>query len=153
MNRIKFLRRQNRLSQADLADFLNVKPNTISRYESGAREPDIDVLLKLADYFHVTTDYLLGKAVSAQPEQSPYTKDTRSGQPESPAGPRQLTNGSKALHELDDGNVSNKESLRTENNPDPDIQRLYNRLDETGRIQVKGYIHRLLDEKDGENPG
>jgi len=140
------------MSQTELAAFLNVKPNTVSRYESGAREPDIDILLKLADYFHVTTDYLLGKTDEAQPEQPLYSaEDLRFSQLDNStsASTRQFINGLKVLlRELDDDAVSSRESQMAVIDLDPEIQRLYNQLDETARLQVKGYIHRLLDEKD-----
>ena len=38
---------------------LNMSQNTVSRYESGEREPGISELLRIADYFHVSVDYLL----------------------------------------------------------------------------------------------
>jgi transcriptional regulator with XRE-family HTH domain len=42
-----------------LADYLKVNRNAISRYESGDREPDIDTLVKIANYFKVSIDYLV----------------------------------------------------------------------------------------------
>ena len=58
--RLKDLRNKRKLSQNDIADILNVKSNTISQYENGRREPDFSSLCRIADYFGVTTDYLLG---------------------------------------------------------------------------------------------
>ena len=40
---------------------LNTSQNTISRYETGEREPGINELIKLADYFGVSVDYLIGR--------------------------------------------------------------------------------------------
>lgn len=50
------------ISQRQVAEEIGVSNATISRLVSGSsRYPDVDVLLKLADYFGVTTDYLLGR--------------------------------------------------------------------------------------------
>ena len=40
---------------------LNTNQNTISRYETGTREPSISELVRIADYFNVSVDYLLGR--------------------------------------------------------------------------------------------
>lgn len=49
------------ISQLRLATDLNTTQNTISRYETGEREPGIDELIKIADYFNVSVDYLIGR--------------------------------------------------------------------------------------------
>ena len=59
--RLKELRIKNNLSQAKLADELNMYQTSISRYESGAREAGYAELIALADYFNVSVDYLLGR--------------------------------------------------------------------------------------------
>ncbi len=58
---LKKLRTQRCLTQKDVADFLSCSTIVYCRYETGTREPSIDVLLKLSSYFGVTVDYLLGK--------------------------------------------------------------------------------------------
>jgi len=58
-NNLKALRKENKLSQNDLASYLNISYKTISSWEKGRSEPKIDMLLKLADYFHVTLDELV----------------------------------------------------------------------------------------------
>ncbi len=58
--RIRKLRREKKLTQQELAKALDVSPSTISMYEQGRREPDIDLLLRLAVFFQTTTDDLLG---------------------------------------------------------------------------------------------
>lgn len=58
---LKQLRSGKDLSQRDLAAMLNVSPSTIAMYETGQRKPDGDTLKQLADFFNVTTDYLLGR--------------------------------------------------------------------------------------------
>ena len=57
--RLSEIRRKKRISQLKMALDLNVSQNTISRYETGDREPDLDMLVRLADYLDVSLDYLL----------------------------------------------------------------------------------------------
>ena len=57
--RLRELRESKRMSQQRLAMELNMSQNTISRYETGAHEPGITELIKIADYFKVSIDYLL----------------------------------------------------------------------------------------------
>ncbi len=57
--RLKELRKAKGISQLKLAMDLNANQNTISRYETGEREPGISDLIKIADYFDVSLDYLL----------------------------------------------------------------------------------------------
>ena len=59
--RIKDLRIENRKTQEQVAKDLGTTKATIGRYELGTREPKTDILNALADYFGVTTDYLLGR--------------------------------------------------------------------------------------------
>ncbi len=59
--RIKELRSKRKISQLKLALDLNMNQNSISRYETGEREADYKTLLKLADYFGVSLDYLFGR--------------------------------------------------------------------------------------------
>lgn len=57
--RLKELRKKKNISQLKLALDLNTSQNTISRYETGEREPGIAELILIADYFNVSLDYLL----------------------------------------------------------------------------------------------
>ena len=57
--RIKDLRQQLGLTQAELADKVGFTSQTVSNWESGLREPDIDALVKLSSLFSVSLDYLL----------------------------------------------------------------------------------------------
>lgn len=54
------LREDKSLKQKELAEQLHVSISSISAYETGSRVPNADALVALADYFDVTTDYLLG---------------------------------------------------------------------------------------------
>lgn len=55
------LRKERKLGQKELAALLNLSVSTISNYEKGVHDPDLDTLCKLADFYGVTTDYLLGR--------------------------------------------------------------------------------------------
>lgn len=68
-NRIKLLREEFNLKQEDLAKKIDVSPSAIGMYERDLREPNDDITLKLANFFGVTTDYLLGKSDIRNPEQ------------------------------------------------------------------------------------
>ncbi len=57
--RLKEIRKAKGISQLKLAIDLNTNQNTISRYETGEREPGINELIKIADYFNISVDYLL----------------------------------------------------------------------------------------------
>lgn len=59
MMRLRELRRSRGISQLKLAMDLGLNQNSISRYESGAREADYKTLVLFADYFNVSLDYLL----------------------------------------------------------------------------------------------
>lgn len=58
---IKDIRTRKGLTQAEVASALGVSSVVYSRYETGSRQPSIDILLQLADIFGVTVDYLLGR--------------------------------------------------------------------------------------------
>ncbi len=58
---IRNLREDNDKKQQELADYLNVKQTTYSKYELGKINIPIEVFLKLADYYNVSVDYLLGR--------------------------------------------------------------------------------------------
>ena len=57
--RLKEIRKKRSITQLKLAMDLNISQNTISRYETGEREADYATLIRLADYFNVSLDYLL----------------------------------------------------------------------------------------------
>ncbi|MEG0470736.1 MAG: helix-turn-helix transcriptional regulator [Solibacillus sp.] len=60
--RLRMLRDKMNLSQKDLTERLNINRSTYARYETSSTQPDYDTLTKLADFFGVTTDYLLGRS-------------------------------------------------------------------------------------------
>lgn len=58
---LKTLREEKKLRQADLADFLEISQQAYQRYENGTSEPNGDGFIKLADFYNVSADYLLGR--------------------------------------------------------------------------------------------
>ncbi|WP_368490794.1 helix-turn-helix domain-containing protein [Clostridium sp. BJN0013] len=60
-NRIRILREEKSISQLELAKILNIANTTLSQYESGKRIPSDSIKKKIADYFNVSIDYLLGR--------------------------------------------------------------------------------------------
>lgn len=77
---LKDLRKSRKINQAELGEALGMSQATITLWENGKRIPDIDMLCKIADYFNVTTDYLLGRApmeVTAIQGEAPPTEQGR----------------------------------------------------------------------------
>ena len=60
-NRVRELRLSHKMTQTDLANILNVKRNQVSRIETGERTLTLENMWVLADYFHVSIDYLVGR--------------------------------------------------------------------------------------------
>ncbi len=59
-NRLKSLRTDKKLTQKQVADRIGLAISAISSYESGIRYPSYDILVKFAQMYHVSTDYLIG---------------------------------------------------------------------------------------------
>ena len=77
--KLKELREKQGLSQNQLGKHLGFTRSTICQYEKGTREPDYKTLIKLANFFNVTVDYLLGQntpSASNLPEGAAETKKT-----------------------------------------------------------------------------
>lgn len=70
-SRIYNLREDSDMSQKELAVMLNLKSSAISKYEKGIAQPGINTLIKIAEIFHVSTDYLLGLSSV----KNPYSAD------------------------------------------------------------------------------
>ena len=89
--RVKQLRTENTSSQTDLAQHIGADPAQISRYENGRIAPSADAIIRLAQTFNVSTDYLLIDDAPRRPHKSP--EDT--------LGPR--------LHTLNELNTNDRE--------------------------------------------
>lgn len=68
MNRIKQLREENNITQIQLAKKLNKTQQTISLYENGTNEPDLDGYIILSKLFNCTVEYVAGKSDKRNPE-------------------------------------------------------------------------------------
>ena len=60
-DKLRTLRKDKRLKQRQVAETIGVSPSVVSAYEAGLRQPSYDVLLKLANLYHVSLDYLFGR--------------------------------------------------------------------------------------------
>lgn len=67
--KIRDLRKQKHLSQTELGKYIGVSQTTVTAWENGRAEPSSGYLSKLADYFNVTTDYLLGRPEKHEDDQ------------------------------------------------------------------------------------
>lgn len=67
MNRIKELRKERKLTQTQLCKILNIAQPTLSGYETNSFEPDNATMSKIADFFNVSIDYLLGREETKNP--------------------------------------------------------------------------------------
>lgn len=68
--KLKELREEADIKQSTLANYLHIKQNTYSQYENGHRQLPIDILIKLAEFYNVSTDYIL----ELTSEKEPYFK-------------------------------------------------------------------------------
>lgn len=74
-DRLVELRKSKKLTQQGLAEKLKITRSSLSQYEIGNRQPDYETLKKIADFFEVTTDYLLGYSNTkpvVEEEKTPY---------------------------------------------------------------------------------
>ena len=71
---IRNLREDSDKTQKELADYLNVKQTTYSKYELGKINIPVEVFIKLADYYDVSVDYLLGRTKKNNNWQQSYKK-------------------------------------------------------------------------------
>ncbi len=78
-NRIKLLREEKKIRQDELAKILSISPSAVGMYERDEREPNDEITLKLAEYFGVSTDYLLGKSDIRNPEELKNIPHANSG--------------------------------------------------------------------------
>lgn len=60
--RLKELRESHSLTQSELGEQLGLSKSAIGNYENGHRQPDMQTLSQMADYFHVTIDYIVGRS-------------------------------------------------------------------------------------------
>lgn len=78
MDNLKKLREEKHITQVKLSTELEISQEVISHYEIGNSKPNIDNLIKLADYLNCSTDYLLGRTETPTPVQNLSKKDLES---------------------------------------------------------------------------
>lgn len=75
MIKLKTLREQNNLTQREFAEKLSVSHGAIGMWETGKRDPDIETLIKMSDFFGVSIDYLIGHTNEPYAVSTPATAD------------------------------------------------------------------------------
>ena len=65
-DRLRFLREEKDISQEELGNIINAAKSTISQYELNKRNPDPDTLIKIADFFNASVDWLLGRTTQRE---------------------------------------------------------------------------------------
>ena len=71
--RIRDLREDADMTQAQVAEYLHIRQNTYSQYENGLRDIPINVLSSIADYYNTSVDFLIGRTDNF----SPYPKTSK----------------------------------------------------------------------------
>ena len=83
-DKIKYLRKKHKITQQNMAQALDIARSTYTSYENNNRSPDYELLIKMADYFNVSTDFLLGRTertnleANETPDQSDHNKEASS---------------------------------------------------------------------------
>ena len=102
--KLKELRMNKKMQQSELGNLLNLSPSTISLYESDNRKPTPEIITKVADIFHVSTDYLLGISTSKNKYYDLTEKDEKNIEKTLEKIVEELDNGlySKDMEEYDE---------------------------------------------------
>ena len=102
--KLKELRMNKKMQQSELGNLLNLSPSTISLYESDNRKPTPEIITKVADIFHVSTDYLLGISTSKNKYYDLTEKDEKNIEKTLEKLVEELDNGlySKDMEEYDE---------------------------------------------------
>ncbi len=74
---LRNLLEQDGITQKQLAQALNISTSTINGYIHNRRQPDVKTVIRLASYFHTTTDYIYGLTTLREPLVSPYNAEER----------------------------------------------------------------------------
>lgn len=75
---LKALRSKMGISQQQLADVIGVTQQSVNKYENHSVEPDIYTLIKIADYFETTIDYLVGRVSNVEQNENRITNEEKS---------------------------------------------------------------------------
>lgn len=74
-NQLRKLLEQDGITQKQLAKDLNISTTTLNGYVKNRRQPDANTVIRLASYFHTTTDFIYGLTTIREPMESPYNMD------------------------------------------------------------------------------
>ena len=133
MKILKELRTANGITQAELAKVLKISSSTIGMYEQGRREPDKKILLAMADYFKVTTDYLLGHI--------PATSNTTVNGDNN--GTISTTTGSINNSTINNGTING--NIITPSTTENDTCQMYHALSAEAKGQIDNLVKMLHD--------
>lgn len=111
-DRLKALRLFRDITQEELAKVFKISKGNISRYETGIREPDSDLLSDIAKFFDVTTDYLLGNTDNPKPIREMYEQAGAEFSPERGYVKEEI---SKKLQDLDIQYLQLAKKMKKEN--------------------------------------
>lgn len=112
---LSLLRKERGLSQKSAAEALHVSQALLSHYENGAREPSYDFLIRAAEFYHVSADYLLGRTMSRERSEDILRRGAREGEDGGDAHKQRLIQNSVALlYDLLEGIGSDRFTERTE---------------------------------------
>lgn len=123
-DRLKETRVNRGLTQRELAKLLNIAPSTLANYEVGKREPDFVTLCKIADFFQISIDYLLGRT------------DEKIGQETKPA------------NDIDLDNIQLFPAAGTQDDKEHELKQ---ELKDYLKEQLKDAILEMREEKKGKN--
>ena len=118
MNRMKELREELNISKAQVARDLNMAYTTYVNYEKETREPNSEVLILVANYFHVSVDYLIGRTdikIESTSAPTPEVTDIKQTQLLSNFNQLNDTGKTRLLEYSDDLVTSGKYSIPTKN--------------------------------------
>ena len=77
MMRLRELRQNRYITIKELSRIMGISESAISLYEHGKRQPDYETVIKFADYFNVSVDYLLGRTISIEESSPALTSRSR----------------------------------------------------------------------------
>ena len=126
MNNIKILRRKKDMTQGELAKQVHVTQTSVSQWESGKTNPDTQTTKKLAEFFNVTIDYLLGRS---EDNGGIYYASNINGS--------NVVQGNGSVTIGENTEISKEEA---------EILRIYNDLDVRGRNKLLNFAFELEDE-------
>lgn len=144
MLRLKEIRKRLGLTARQVAEHINVAESTMSLYESGKREPDIETIVRLAKYFNVSLEYLLGVGDIPSEEERRVLVVTKAIQESEERTSNQLQNYltcDKQEKPADEGELEEEYS-----DQEKALISTFRRVDEEGKLRIIQISMNLADE-------